>query len=155
MQRTGSETEILSLELASVKGEKISAYEDDRVFLVEKIVEERLAPRSQPPARRASIDGFQRIRAMEAEHAIEPSDRGTTQGRKSAEEGNEGREGDEQNAHEDLLIRLHCQLRLMSPHSKRLFVKFETIVVVEVEEGLRGVISELPVLEKRRRLAAA
>lgn len=83
------------------------------MFLVEKIIEEGLAPRSHPATRRTPIDGFQRIRPMEAEHAVEPSDRGTTQSRKSAEEGNEGHEGDEQDAHEDLLVRLHRQLRLI------------------------------------------
>lgn len=83
------------------------------MFLVEEVVKKRLAPRSHPATRRTSIDGFQRIRPMEAEHAVEPSDRGATQSRKSAEEGNEGHEGDEQDAHEDLLVCLHSQLRLM------------------------------------------
>lgn len=90
------------------------AYEYDRMFLVEEVVKERFAPRSHPAARRTSIDVFQRIRAMEAEHAIEPSDRGPTQSRQSAEEGNECDEGDEQDAHEHLLVRLHRQLRLIS-----------------------------------------
>lgn len=89
-------------------------YEYDRMFLVEEVVEERLAPRSHPAARRASIDGLQSTWAMETEYAIEPSDRGTTQSRQSAEEGNERDEGNEQNAHENFLVRLHRQLRLMS-----------------------------------------
>lgn len=90
------------------------AYKYDRMFLVEEVMEERLAPRSHPAARRTSIDGFQRIRAMETEHAIEPTDRGPPQSRQSAKEGNECDEGDEQDAHEHLLVRLHRQLRLIS-----------------------------------------
>ena len=135
------------------------AYEYDGMFLVEEVVKERLAPRSHPAARRTSIDGFQRIRAMETEHAIEPSDRGPTQSRQSAEKGDERDEGDEQDAYEHLLVRLHRQLRLISLGlcSGGALMRYSKVTTVVVDEAVRGCYYYVCkyVFENKRRLAPA